>query len=396
MLSFQRFLSMMNIERLVFDYKDIYSFQGLYCVLRTNYQAHRDWVNQFFKYFYHHCSDHLDILAPHQENQCEFYSLVDEPCYLRLMEWIEESILLRVGYFEDDIAEITFKDGGMVVDRQKKIIICYDQSYQQIYFVSDGSDPSIKYELAHSMREMFSHYLEERGFYLLRASAVEKDGKSILFCGDEGAGKTTILLGLMEQGYHLLSDQWVYIGIENRKIKTISCPGAVGVTLATTMHFDPLIDVYADLGSLTLPQKQIHSLVLDDLEENDVDKIDLSVEEIVSAFHSKFTLEAELGELMIIDDYLPYENFTDVQDPVQAIRILKSHTAFPSKTRVADAWRDELFPDWYQKKHPSPKRVKEQYELTLRIIANLRPLKKLGKSRTSSVETKLKRIVQNL
>lgn len=396
MLSFQRFLSLVEVDQPTYDYKDIYTYQGIHCVFRTNSEKHQEKVFRFFQYHYYHCSDHQDIFTLYSKHHYKVYSFVEERTYLRLLEWIEEILLLRVGYFDDDIAEITFSDGGIVVDRQRKVVLCYDQSLEHIYFVSDGSDPSVAFELLQTIRELFAGQLEQQGYYLLQASAVEKEGKAIVFCGGEGAGKTTLLLGLLERGYRLISDDKVFVGIEDRKVKVIAWPGAVGVTLATTMHFNPLIGIYADLGSMFFPQHRIHSLAFDQLEENEIDKIDLSIEETVLAFETKFVREVELGQLIVIDDFMPYENFQPVQDTLQSIHYLKQHFYFPQRRYTPEPWSESTFPDWFHTYRKPDQTNIGRFDLTVKILANLSQVKKMNKDRFQTIEKKIDLMEKNL
>lgn len=53
--------------------------------------------------------------------------------------------------------------------------------------------------------------MQQKGFYPLHASAVEKEGKSYVFTGFGGVGKTTLGLYLAENGYKLLGDNFVFV-----------------------------------------------------------------------------------------------------------------------------------------------------------------------------------------
>jgi|GEM_PF-4848877 len=392
MLSFQRFVTVFEelCQDAAFPYKDIYSFRGTNCILLTNHQKHADWAFLYFQYYYHYCRDHQDILQIQDEDCFYLYSYVDEQSYLRMFEWIEEILLLRVGYFYNDIAEIKFADGGIVVDRKKRMILSYHQTLKQVYIVSDGSQQAVQFEITRIIREMMTRALERKGFFLFHASAVEKDGKAILFCGEAGAGKTTMMLGLLDKGYHFLANDRVLIGVENRKVKAITWPKAIGITLATTMHFDPLIEIYADLGSLAFPQHHIHSLTLDKLEENEVDRVDLSVEELVTRFQTKFVHQAELDQVFLIDDFLPEQNFTQISYSPQLIESLKQHFFFPHRED------DPVFCPWFQKVKSDSEKLRNTYELTVKIMAHLTPIRRLGNDKVQKIEDKVEKIVQTL
>jgi len=51
--------------------------------------------------------------------------------------------------------------------------------------------------------------LEQRGFGFIHAAAIAKDDQAIVFVGANGSGKTTLALSLLNQGYQLLSDNFL-------------------------------------------------------------------------------------------------------------------------------------------------------------------------------------------
>lgn len=392
MLSFRRFVSVFQeICQGSFSYKDIYSFRRTNCILRTNDQSHADWVFTYFKYYYHYYRDPHDILKLHDGDCFTLYSYVDEQSYLRMFEWIEEILLLRVGYFYDDIAEITFADGGMMVDKKKRMILSYHQSLKWIYLVSDGSDQSVQHEITRIIREIMTREMEKQGFFLFHASAVEKDGKCILFSGESGAGKTAMMLGLLEKGYHYLANDRVLLGVENRKVKIITWPGSIAITLATTMQFEPLIGIYADLGSLTFPQHRIHSLALDQLEENEIDRVDLSVEELVTRFQTKFVHEAELDQVFLLDDFPPDQFFQRIQYSPSLLDSLKQHFFFPHEQED-----DPAFCPWFHKTDKASPKLMDTYELTVKILAHITPIRRLSKEKVQKIGEKVDQIVHQL
>jgi hypothetical protein len=59
--------------------------------------------------------------------------------------------------------------------------------------------------------------LHQRGFLVLHASAVEVDGRAVLFVGDKGQGKSTMAVAMREHGYRLIADDVVAIDLDTER-----------------------------------------------------------------------------------------------------------------------------------------------------------------------------------
>ena len=58
----------------------------------------------------------------------------------------------------------------------------------------------------------------ERGIYAIHAGAVESDGGATLLSGRSGAGKTTLVLNLLQRGFRLLSDELAIVEPSTQRI----------------------------------------------------------------------------------------------------------------------------------------------------------------------------------
>ncbi len=88
----------------------------------------------------------------------------------------------------------------------------------------DGDDELLEHRIASSALCVL---LALRGDLVLHASAVEVDGRAVLFCGPTQRGKSTLARALGEAGYRLLGEDGIAIELGGNK--PIAFPGARGV-----------------------------------------------------------------------------------------------------------------------------------------------------------------------
>jgi HprK-related kinase A len=60
--------------------------------------------------------------------------------------------------------------------------------------------------------------LGQRGFLLLHAATVEKDGRALLMTGESGAGKSTLAALLGERGWRLMGDEFALLDLEEGRL----------------------------------------------------------------------------------------------------------------------------------------------------------------------------------
>jgi hypothetical protein len=78
---------------------------------------------------------------------------------------------------------------------------------------------------AHAVGDLLSRFMlglltgvTVRGIYAIHAGAVEHHGRATLFSGRSGAGKTTLVLSLLERGFRLLSDELALVEPSTQRI----------------------------------------------------------------------------------------------------------------------------------------------------------------------------------
>ncbi len=91
------------------------------------------------------------------------------------------------------------------------------------YYVRDGRhievapEPGVKDEsvLIYLLGSAFGALLHQRNILVLHAGAIEIKGRSVLFTGDSGIGKSTLAAGFHKRGYPFLADDVCAVGMIN-------------------------------------------------------------------------------------------------------------------------------------------------------------------------------------
>jgi len=61
----------------------------------------------------------------------------------------------------------------------------------------------------------FAELVKEYHYYFMHSAALVKEGRALLLAGKSGQGKTTLALALLKMGWHYISDDEVYLFVDN-------------------------------------------------------------------------------------------------------------------------------------------------------------------------------------
>jgi hypothetical protein len=87
---------------------------------------------------------------------------------------------------------------------------------------SEASMPDIPIFL---IGTVFGILLHQRGQIVLHASAVQVDGRAVLFCGASGAGKSTLAAAFAQRGYALVTDDLCSVSLDAHGRPTVHPDG---------------------------------------------------------------------------------------------------------------------------------------------------------------------------
>ncbi|MDD1776710.1 MAG: hypothetical protein LUQ65_00970 [Candidatus Helarchaeota archaeon] len=74
---------------------------------------------------------------------------------------------------------------------------------------------------------LFAKALLAHDIFRLHAACVSKDNQALLICGANSTGKTTLLLKLLQEGFHFVSDDSVYLQFQNDRLICIPFPKTI-------------------------------------------------------------------------------------------------------------------------------------------------------------------------
>ncbi|MGH3067702.1 MAG: hypothetical protein ACRDOH_01520 [Streptosporangiaceae bacterium] len=93
-----------------------------------------------------------------------------------------------------------------------------------------------------AVREALLEYCEARGYVMLHASAVAREGRVVIVAGDKGSGKTTLALSAaLTCGYQYLSNDHLILYQDGGHLMATSLPTPIPVKAGTYLDYEALL-----------------------------------------------------------------------------------------------------------------------------------------------------------
>ncbi|MFF7020644.1 hypothetical protein ACFY97_06440 [Streptomyces klenkii] len=136
--------------------------------------------------------------------------------------------------------EIVYANSTMHVDRDDDGTVAASQPDDKLVYQAEPGGPlriygcedvPVALAAARLAREVVRGQLLADGWSILHASAVVRDGQTVLTLGDKGAGKTTTALLLARAGWQLLANDRVFIRREGDRLRVLPWPSAAAIGL---------------------------------------------------------------------------------------------------------------------------------------------------------------------
>lgn len=136
--------------------------------------------------------------------------------------------------------------------RQGLFFADLEQGYGIGYITMPYSDQDILDMYQNIWLLALFHIMRAKGIFPLHASAAMFKEKGVLIAGASGQGKTTLLLHLLQEGFHYMADDTVFLRQNGNSSTMLSFPTSIRIT-AETAGFFPEISSFV---TGTLPDRR--------------------------------------------------------------------------------------------------------------------------------------------
>ncbi len=110
--------------------------------------------------------------------------------------------------------------------------------------------------LAESVREIWMRYAESEGWYLYHAGAVATPRGVAVIVGAGGAGKTTLIGGLVRQGAGFVANERCFLRSRGGRVEALTFPQTVHVGIGTALQFEGLAGLIPSPDGVLCPQRR--------------------------------------------------------------------------------------------------------------------------------------------
>ncbi len=113
-------------------------------------------------------------------------------------------------------------------------------------------------EISRVARDLITRYLEDQGWVLFHAGAIQSLGKNYLVIGDASAGKTSFIIAMLFAGSAFISNERVFVKLVNGSAQMLSFPMPIAVGLGTMMQYPELIQFIRQPQFCQYPPRRIN------------------------------------------------------------------------------------------------------------------------------------------
>lgn len=196
-----------------------------------------------------------------------------------------------------------------VVDRisvSEHVTVDCDPAYGMLW-VTDRSENSITLvlsvkvrwsllEISRVVRDLITRFLEDQGWVIFHAGAVQINQKNYMVIGDASAGKTSFIIALLSSGAAFISNERVFVKVENGKARIMSFPMPIAVGLGTMVQYSGLIKYVREPQLCQYPPRRINFSKVQNTAERLWPKLEDKIQFLPQEITEKFSDAAGIAE----------------------------------------------------------------------------------------------------
>jgi hypothetical protein len=265
-----------------------------------------------------------------------------------------QSVLSSIENSEIDTRRIS--NARRYLDRifvDKQITIDCDPFYGMLW-VTDRSTHTITLvlsvkvrwpllEISRVVRDLITRSLEDQGWILFHAGAIHTGEKNYMIIGDASAGKTSLIIALLASGSTFISNERVFVKVENGEARLLSFPMPIAVGLGTMVQYPELIKFIRQPQFCLYPPRRINISKVHDTAErkwpNLRDKIQFLPQEITGLFADTAGIPGGKIHGLIVPSW--QKNQAVKLESLNHDRIKRV-----LKYNCIDRSRDDIYPPW--------------------------------------------------
>lgn len=160
------------------------------------------------------------------ENLYNHFNLHFPDCYDELPLWWND-VIYNANFYTFDYVDYTkFLSHGKAYNLG--VCIQYFKSELDEYYCVAIDELTLEKHYIWLIFHIISEALQGKGYFILHASAVCKNEKALLICGEKGSGKSTLARYLVvERGYKFLGDEFIVLDINNLYLSGVCSTSAL-------------------------------------------------------------------------------------------------------------------------------------------------------------------------
>lgn len=162
---------------------------------------------------------------------------------------VQPSITIR--YLEKSVLD-DYQVRDKEIEEELDNYLKFDEDTNTLIVGFDGeysNDDKLSF-MQRIMCNVFIMEFQRKGYAIIHGACISKDGESFIISGNKGAGKTTTLLRLLEQGYDFISNDKVAVKEEDGRVVTCGIPHSMGIIKEDVNNFN----IDASLGRYDGPK----------------------------------------------------------------------------------------------------------------------------------------------